>query len=286
MIALGTSSWLFDAWRGPFYPADLGRKGYLAHYALQFRTVEVNTSFYGQPRDSTVQNWRMSVPEGFTFCLKFPRVISHEKRLVGCEAESEAFLALLRSMGEAAAPAFLQLPPSLSRATAGRALADYLAWLAELGSDLRLAVEVRAPDLMTPAFLRYVMELGLAPVIVDRVNTPDLFPAWLALTEEGVGPSHAIVRWIGDDKNGPTGDRELSAPRDGELDRWADRLASVSALGLDLFGYMHNPYEGHSPASVRRLEARLQERMPLTEWHPEPPAPAPAASQLSLFDDR
>jgi uncharacterized protein YecE (DUF72 family) len=284
MIALGTSSWLFDAWRGPFYPAEMTRKEYLAYYARHFRTVEVNTSFYGQPRASTIRNWRATVPPDFTFCLKFPRVISHEKRLVDCETESVAFIDLLRMLDEAAAPAFLQLPPSLTRANAGRALADYLAWLANTAPDLRLAVEVRAADLLTPAFLRYVMELDLAPVLVDRVNTPDLFPAWLELAEQGVGPKYVVLRWIGDDKNGPTGDRELTAPREAELDQWSARLVAVDGMGYDLFGYMHNPYEGHAPASVRRLEQRLAEQIVLPPWAP-PPEALEDENQLSLFDD-
>lgn len=284
MIALGTSSWLFDAWRGVFYPEDLARKRYLPFYGTQFRTVEVNTSFYGQPSEKTVAAWVAAVPEGFTFCLKFPRAISHEKRLVDCEAETHSFLALLRLLGDKAAPAFLQLPPSLSRAGEGRILADYLAWLAEAGADLSLAVEVRAQDLMTPAFMAYLMELGLAPVVVDRVNTPDLFPDWLAMVEAGQGPGHVVIRWIGDDANGPTGDREVTAPRDADLTRWAERLASLEKAGMQVFGYMHNPYEGHAPASIRRLEAELAHWISLPEWRPEP-APAVQPGQLSLFTD-
>ena len=90
MIALGTSSWSFDAWRGVFYPESTGKTEMLAYYARQFPTVEVNTSFYALPEPSRLIKWVESVPRGFTFALKFPRRISHEKRLVDCEEETRA----------------------------------------------------------------------------------------------------------------------------------------------------------------------------------------------------
>ncbi len=48
-IALGTSSWQFDGWRGTFYPDRMASSGYLSFYAQIFPTVEVNTSFYAIP---------------------------------------------------------------------------------------------------------------------------------------------------------------------------------------------------------------------------------------------
>jgi uncharacterized protein YecE (DUF72 family) len=282
MISLGVASWLFDAWRGVFYPEALPRTQYLAYYARRFRTVQVNSSFYGQPRPTTVDNWLQTTPDGFTFCLKLPQAISHEKRLVDCEAETLSFLDLLRKLGNRAAPALLQLPPSLSRQRDGRALADYLAWIAGRLDGLRLAVEVRSPDLMTPAFAAYVAGLGIGLTLVDRVGTADLFDAWLALVEQGNAPDFALIRWIGDDKDGPVGDREITSPRDADLDRWTRRLAILDGLDVDVFGYMHNPYEGHSPASVHRLEERLRAVVDLPAWTP-PPIESQSA-QMSLFE--
>jgi uncharacterized protein YecE (DUF72 family) len=281
-VHLGTSSWTFDGWRGVFYPERLPRDQHLAHYARHFDTVEVNTSFYAQPRPATLIDWVESVPAGFTFCLKFPRAISHEKRLVEAEAETRAFLSALRSLGPAAGPSFLQLPPDLGRQNSGPALARYLDWLAGQADGLRLAVEVRSPDLMTEAFLQFLGERSLAIVLVDRQGTPDLFDAWRCLAEEGRVPLFVVVRWIGDDRTGPSGDRDLTAPREADLARWAERIVALHGCGVDLFGYMHNPYEGHAPASVRRLQARLAGRIPLPNWPPSPPV-AEQHGQLALF---
>jgi uncharacterized protein YecE (DUF72 family) len=279
-IHLGTSSWQFDGWRGVFYPEGLPRQDQLAFYAQHFDTVESNTSFYGLPRPSTLVNWVETVPPGFSFCLKFPRAISHGKRLHECSEETWAFLDVVRSLGAAAAPAFLQLPPDFTRKRYGKTLADYLDWLAGQRGDLRIGVEVRAADLMTAAFARFLAERGFALVIVDRVGSPDLYGVWDELIEANQAPPFALLRWIGDDKQGPKGDAEITAPRDAQLDTWAERLAAWATRGLEIFGYMHNPYEGHSPASVRRLKSRLASLVTLPPW---PPGDAPAAEQLTLF---
>lgn len=281
-INLGTSSWQFDEWRGVFFPSGLPKTTYLPYYAGQFNAVEVNTTFYGLPRPATLLNWVESVPAGFTFCLKFPRAITHEKRLEECTQDTLVFLDVLRSLGEAAAPALLQFPPDFTRQAYGRRLATYLDWLASELTGLRVGVEVRAPDLMTPAFATYLAERGLAYVLVDREDTPDSFPAWWDLIEAGKAPPFMLIRWIGDDKNGPKGNDALVAPRDEQLDQWATRIAQCYHTGLDVYGYMHNPYEGHSPASLRRLQTRLAAHVPLPPW---PPAGTPSEppAQMTLF---
>lgn len=282
-IALGTSSWSFDAWRGVFYPENLAKDDYLAYYARRFRSVEVNTSFYGLPAPNTLLRWVEAVPPGFTFALKFPRQISHEKRLAQSDVETLAFLDVLAALGPAAGPALLQLPPDFSRQRYGRVLASYLDWLAPLAAPFRVAVEVRAADLMTASFAAFLAERGFALALIDRVDTPDLYDVW---NEARGGVDFAFIRWIGDDRNGPKGDREITAPRDADLDRWTARMLSLAGQGCGVFGYMHNPYEGHAPASVARLEARLAAQGELPAWPPangQADASDDADAQLRLF---
>jgi len=278
-VHLGTSSWLFDGWRGVFYPDKLPKAQYLAYYTRQFNTVEVNTSFYAVPSPSTLLGWVESAPPGFTYALKFPRAITHERRLADSEAMTQTFLDTLRALGDVCAPAFLQFPPDFTRQAYGRVLATFLDWLAQEASDLRLAVEVRAPDLMTPAFVAFLAERNFAPVLADREQSLDLFESWFELVREGKGPNFAFIRWIGDDRNGPQGDRELQLLRDAQLAQWADRIKLLVSYGKAVFGYMHNPYEGHSPASVRRLNTLLAQRMVLPPWTPV----ADGDQQLSLL---
>lgn len=265
-VHIGASSWLFDAWRGVFYPDKLPRSQYLTFYVSQFDTVEANTSFYAIPSPATLLTWVESAPPGFTYALKFPRTITHERRLVDCEAITRVFLDSLRALGNVCGPALLQFPPDFTRRTHGRDLATFLDWLAHEAHDLRLAVEVRAADLMTPAFAAFLAERNFALALVDRMHTPDLFDVWWTQIAAGAGPDFAFIRWIGDDRTGPQGDRELQLFRDAELAQWTERILRLMAHGKTVFGYMHNPYEGHAPASVRRLKALLAPHIKLTAW--------------------
>lgn len=267
LVCLGTSSWTFEGWRGVFYPNGLKREDYLSAYAQHFGSVEVNTTFYGLPDPSTLIRWVESVPPGFRFALKFPRAITHEARLVDVSAPTFAFFDVLDALGEYAGPALLQLPPSLTRARDGRALADYLDWLASNRQERAIAVEVRSLDLMTEAFARFVDERHMGLVLVDRVDTPDLFDVWQRANQR---VPFAFIRWIGDDRNGPKGDAELVAPRDDRLQEWATRIAVLHAAGRAVYGFMHNPYEGHSPESVRRLVALLADLGVDAGWSPAP----------------
>lgn len=289
ILHLGTSSWNFGDWKGTFYPTKLAAKHQLSYYASRFNTVEVNTSFYALPAPATLIQWTESVPPGFHFSLKVPRAITHEKRLRECEMDTRAYLDAVRSLGSMAAPCLLQLPPSLTRQNSGRVLANYLDWLSDNVGQIQVAVEVRSPDLMTEAFATFLAEREMALVLVDRSGAEDQFDVWLQLVESGKAPKFVFIRWIGDADNGPQNYKAISQPRDGALGLWAKRVSMLVERGLAVYGYMHNPYEGHSPESIRRLEERLVDnKIAKPEWPPAgwiaPHDQDASSGQLSLFD--
>ena len=53
-ILLGASAYTASGWEGSFYPKGMRSTDYLAFYAAQFATVEVDSTFYGNP--SPLQN--------------------------------------------------------------------------------------------------------------------------------------------------------------------------------------------------------------------------------------
>jgi uncharacterized protein YecE (DUF72 family) len=89
-LRIGTSGWNYPAgrgtWNGLFYPAAARRRrgggarpkfDELAYYAEHFDTVEVNTTFYGQPKAAVAQAWADRTPPGFEFSLKLYRKLTH-----------------------------------------------------------------------------------------------------------------------------------------------------------------------------------------------------------------
>lgn len=81
MIYVGTSGWVYQDWLGKFYPEDLTQRRWLAYYAEDFKTVEINSTFYHAAKPKTYQTWAESVSDGFIFALKSSRFITHLKKL-------------------------------------------------------------------------------------------------------------------------------------------------------------------------------------------------------------
>jgi uncharacterized protein YecE (DUF72 family) len=88
-LRIGTSGWSYPTgagtWNGLFYPKTrskrAGTAGFdeLRFYAEHFDTVEVNSTFYGQPRADVTAGWVARTPPGFEFSLKLYQKFTHPK---------------------------------------------------------------------------------------------------------------------------------------------------------------------------------------------------------------
>ena len=113
---IGCPVWANARWCGTLYSSSASRNDYLPQYTSVFNTVEVNSTFYGLPTLATAERWADSVAAGFRFAAKFPREITHDKRLQNSESEKATFLEFLEVLKErdCLGPSFLQLPPTFS----------------------------------------------------------------------------------------------------------------------------------------------------------------------------
>ncbi len=110
MFRIGCAGWSLPRDAGRVFPAQ---GTHLERYAQVLHATEINSSFYRPHRPATYRKWAASVPEGFSFCVKLPRQISHEKRLRDCTQELERFLGEVSELGPGLGCLLLQLPPSL-----------------------------------------------------------------------------------------------------------------------------------------------------------------------------
>jgi uncharacterized protein YecE (DUF72 family) len=76
-IVVGTSSWADPGFVEHWYPKGLASKERLPFYAERFEAVELNSTFYAIPAESTVEGWAKATPQGFRFDVKLHRLISH-----------------------------------------------------------------------------------------------------------------------------------------------------------------------------------------------------------------
>lgn len=110
-IRIGTSGYPYDHWKGIFYPQDIPKKRWFAHYAMHFDTVEINNTFYRLPQQKTFEAWRAQAPTGFCYSLKFSRYASHFKRLQDPHEPIHRFLDRARHLQGGLGPLLVQLPP-------------------------------------------------------------------------------------------------------------------------------------------------------------------------------
>lgn len=137
-LLAGTSGFSYKEWCGRFYPEKLPSDQMLRYYAERLPTVEINNTFYRMPAEAMLMRWATEVPEQFTFTLKAPRRITHEKRLVEAGPAVAEFLRRAAVLGEKLGVILFQLPPFLKKD-----LARLTEFLAVLPAGRRAAFEFR-----------------------------------------------------------------------------------------------------------------------------------------------
>jgi uncharacterized protein YecE (DUF72 family) len=222
-VRIGTSGFLYEHWRGRFYPPP-ARGSELEWYAARFDTVELNVTFYRMPASATFRSWAARVPHGFLFAVKASRYLTHVKRLREPH-DSVAFLMdRARELGPHLGPILLQLPPDMP-ADLGR-LAETLD---AFPRSTRVAVEPRNTSWFTEGLRRLLVEHGAALCLADRRGP--LTPEWRTA-------DWTYLRFHGG--------RASPRPCYGEraLDTWASRLRRDPASGTDGYAYFNNDHRG------------------------------------------
>jgi len=266
-VLIGTQGWNYAGWVGPFYPEGTRSADMLTRYAEAFPTVEVDSTFYACPPAKSVRGWAERSPDGFVFALKLPRDITHDRHLRDAEADTELFLERARLLGPKLGPILVQLGPDFAPSEL-QALADFVP---RLPRDLRFAVEVRQArwtrDDVLLDLLSLLTDNGVALALSDGPWLPR--ETVLELAAAPTADFH-YLRWMGPNRD-LVDFSHVQVSRAAEVDEWAGVIAK---LEIDVYGYVNNHYEGHSPASARELQRRLGIR---------PVDPREIGEQISLF---
>jgi uncharacterized protein YecE (DUF72 family) len=260
-LFIGTQGFAFKDWVGPFFPGGTPAGRYLEWYSHQFRTVEIDSTFYGIPKPATVANWRERTPQGFRFAAKFPQAITHHKMLVDCDELTDTYVKTMRGLGDKLGPLLLQFSYRFAPERFD-ALARYLD---RLPLDLKFAVEVRNRDWYDTEICDMLAARGVALVLHDLYYMP---------RREDVTADLVYIRWLGRRADLEHFDRVQLDRRD-EEEWWGERVRRFLDQGLTVWGFFNNHWAGHSPASARGFLERLGRPI-----QPEPPPPEPHQPRL------
>ena len=259
-IYVGIGGWVYEDWRGPFYPEGLSQKKELQYASSKLTSIEVNGTYYGSQKPETYRKWAEETPDGFVFTLKGSRFATNRKDLAQSKESVERFLTSgITEMKEKLGPINWQF-----MATKKFDPVDFENFLKLLppeldGLALRHAVEVRHPTFQCEEFVDLVRKYKVG--IVTGVDDPD-FPVIADLTAD-----FAYVRIMG------TQDRDDMGYDDAARDAWVYRLRTLSEgqvphdlasfgkdqpnASHDVFAYIISGHKVNNPAVAMSLIERL-----------------------------
>jgi uncharacterized protein YecE (DUF72 family) len=232
-VHVGTSGFVYRHWRGVFYPEDLPVKGWLARFSAEFRTCELNTTFYRLPTADAVDGWREGTPPSFVFAVKGSRYLTHVKRLKEPAEGLRRFFEVVGRLRGKLGPVLWQLPPQM-KPDLGR----LEAFLRALPRGVQHAVEFRNDAWYTGDVADLLDAHGAALCEHDLVQA---------------APPRRTGRFRYLRFHGATGKYQGRYGADG-LAPFARSLAA----GPDAWVYFNNDLGGHALSDARELGAQLR----------------------------
>ncbi len=252
-LRIGCSGWGYDDWLGGFYPEGTPKSDYLKLYSGTFDAVEVDSSFYRIPQPAMSANWRRTVPDGFLFTAKFPKKITHEKKLIGVEDPLSWMYRSMAELKDRLGALVVQLPPSVKYDTHIEAMRGFLELL---DPKVRHAIEFRHKSWFRDDVYAMLREKNVAMAWTQNqyVTSPPVVTA-----------DFVYVRLVGERDIEEF--KETVKDRSKEMREWYRHLEK-EASGDDVrqvFVFFNNHYAGFGPASVnefRRLAGMMEVGFP------------------------
>jgi uncharacterized protein YecE (DUF72 family) len=184
-----------------------------------------------------------SVPDGFLFCAKLPRQITHEKRLILVQGELIEFLDVMRMLGNKLGVLLIQLPPSFT-ISEEKGLAEFLELLPD---DLKFAVEFRHASW-------------------ERQKTQDLLRAfnvcWATIEYPGITNQvkqtcdFIYIRWIGQHGTYDQHTQEV-VDKTSQLIWWKEQIQSHLDKVNTVYGFFNNDYAGFAVGTCIKFKKLL-----------------------------
>lgn len=271
---IGCSVWACHDWIGTVFDKETEPDKLLGEYAKQFNAVEGNSFFYTLPPVETIERWMAESGTGFRFCPRFPKAISHDRRLAQAESETEAFLKILETLqhGDRLGSSFLQLPPSFN----AHSIDTLEGFLRSLPNEFKYAIEPRHVTWYDKGDNEHRLDDLLQNLGIDKVtfDSRPLFAseangssksdtqspkAQTPVRKTALG-SNPFIRLVG------SNDIDANEPW---IKEWAPVINKWILEGKKPYVFLHCPDEAYAPYFARRLRQQLKKLNPLLEDSPK-----------------
>ena len=250
-LRIGCSGWGYDDWLGGFYPQGTPKSDYLKLYSGVFDCVEVDSSFYRTPGPAMTKQWAKTAPAGFTFSMKMPKRITHEKKLNGVSENLGWFYASAKELKEKCGPLVAQLPPSIKYDVHWTLMQEF----------------VKAFDGKYPHAIEFRHKSWFRDDVYSLLRDRNVAMVWTEnqylKSPSDVTADYVYLRMVGD--RDLTEFKEKQRDKSREMREWYKELDEASDSVKGAFVFFNNHYAGFGPGSVnefRRLAGMIEYEFP------------------------
>jgi uncharacterized protein YecE (DUF72 family) len=172
-LFIGTSGWSYEDWRGKFYPERLSKSEMLEFYAMQFNSLEINTSYYNIPPVKWVENWVNKTQKQVMFTMKAHQSLTHFPDFNEYQRNAHIFKNCLDPLFRCnkLLCVLLQFPQSFHYEINERKYLDLL--LKEM-SDVPLVIEMRNKQWQNENVYKELKQRKIGWCITDNPKLKDL----------------------------------------------------------------------------------------------------------------
>lgn len=238
-VYIGCSGWNYRDWKGRFYPEKMAQKDWLEYYSGVFNTVEINSTFYRFPRDSTLIKWKETVPDEFKITLKGSRYVTHMKKLNEVEESVEKFYKAAYLLEDKKSCILWQLPPILHRDDE-----KLEAFCKLLNPDFTNVIEFRHLSWFDEQVYALLSKYN---VVFCSISSP-VFPEEMIITGK-IG----YVRFHGKGKKWYDYDYSRE-----ELHSWYEKIKNSGTE--EVYIYFNNDLEARAPENARLLRSFFEKK--------------------------
>jgi uncharacterized protein YecE (DUF72 family) len=242
---IGCSGFLYDSWKGIFYPEDLPHRWWLSFYMGKFNTVELNVTFYRLLKKEAFERWYKETPPDFVFCLKGSRFITHVKKLKDVELPLSTFFNATAPLLEKLHVILWQLPPNLKLNM--KNLEDFIENLKQY--PVRHAFEFRHKSWLTKKVFNLLSASNMA---VCTADWPDF------INEVPVTANFVYIRRHGEGGNYSTCYTTEQLKNDAKM------IKEYLRQGKDVYYYFNNDALAYAPKNAIELKEILETTLPRT----------------------
>jgi len=297
-ILVGTASWSDPGFVADWYPKSLPASERLPWYAERLNLVELNSSFYGIPREAQVESWCRQTPDAFIFDVKLHKLLSRHS------SKPELLPPDLRKLATVN-KGRVQLTPALEKAMARRIIettaplresGKFGAFLLQLSPAFRpktnqldelddlfaifhkypIAVELRNRDWMVePQVDKTVEFFRKRKIALVSVDAPKDEHFTIMPCEDVVtNPALAYMRLHGRNASGYIRGRTVAERfdykyKEKELQELAERAVKLTANATKVHMVYNNNSSNYAPIAATRTREILQEEYPNIATGPE-----------------